>query len=570
MRIRVAIMAFVGLIVFSFPKPVDAAVSNWQKGFSITPVSSTSFSGQSFQDSVITAKATGSNYVTLIVPWYQDSINTSSIYRGWNTPTDAALISAINYIHSQGMKVMLKMHLETADNQWRAYINPSDKNTWFASYSSMLTHYADIGKSNGVEEITIGAELATMSANAYTANWKTMIANVRQRYPGFLTYSANHGGPNEKWDIHFWDSLDYIGIAAYYALATNQANPTIDQLKQSWESWKTNDIQPISTTWNKPVLFTEIGYRSVDGAHYEPWSWWREGAANQTEQARLYNALMGYWNTQSYMQGVSLWEWVDSPNPSDPTGYTPQNKEAQNVVTTWFSQGSATTPTPTPTQTASQLNLTGSLTTNSMQVAASGSGSDLIVDLEIYNSSNQRVFQRFYEHQNLPQNFTTSWTPSTPGTYRLMGGIFNGSWGNLYWNSNIAVINTNATSPTPTQTLTPTPVVSTAPSPTPGTQVNSQVEIWWPGNGISVSGVQPFKGLLSNNPVSAYQLYWQVDQGVLNSMSVSNQDYPHYESQVDVSNWNWRGDGPYTVKFTAKSDTGTILGEKSIVININH
>ena len=65
-----------------------------------------------------------------------------------------------------------------------------------------------------------------------------MIAGVRQRFDGKLTYGANWGGSDaiEEWThVPFWDALDYIGIAAdlrralkTYVDANGRGEPAVD------------------------------------------------------------------------------------------------------------------------------------------------------------------------------------------------------------------------------------------------------------------------------------------------------------------------------------------------------
>lgn len=66
-----------------------------------------------------------------------------------------------------------------------------------------------------------------------------------------------------------------------------------------------------------------------------------------------------------------------------------------------------------------------------------------------------------------------------------------------------------------------------------------------------MSGVQPFKALVTNLAVSQYTMHWQVDGGGLVLMPDNAQDYPHKEVSVDLSGWNWHGSGPYSVNFVA-------------------
>ena len=106
-------------------------------------------------------------------------------------------------------------------------------------------------------------------------------------------------------------------------------------------------------------------------------------------------------------------------------------------------------------------------------------------------------------------------------------------------------------------------------SATPVATGQGTVSIWWPTNGARLTGVQPFKARLSSMGLSEYRMYWQVDGGRLNPMSDSTVDGPHKEARVDVTNWAWRGTGPYVVNFVAKPKRGNkTLAQKSVTIYI--
>jgi hypothetical protein len=143
---------------------LEAAVSDWQQGMSIYPNSSTDFGSENYKASIRAMKRLGLSHVTLIVPYYQKERDDSDIHAGANTPSDDALTNAINYAHSQGLKVMLKPHLDLEFRMWRAYIKAKDRDAWYRSYSSMLNHLGDIAERTNVEGICIGTELITMAS----------------------------------------------------------------------------------------------------------------------------------------------------------------------------------------------------------------------------------------------------------------------------------------------------------------------------------------------------------------------------------------------------------------------
>ena len=542
------------------PLSAKAAVTDWQKGGSISPLWDGEFGTDTFKQSIDKLSAANANYVSLIIPLYQSNTGSTDIQKGGNTPTDESLISAITYAHSKGLKVMLKPHLETYTYEWRAYINPQNRSEWFLNYGNMMSHYAQLAKDYGVEDFCIGAELISMasaSVNSTNAqNWKDLITKVRGIYPGKLTYSANWGPSgfvDEKNNIQFWDSLDYIGIAAYFNLYSG--SDSVSEIKSIWNNYL-GDVQNLSQKWNKNVVFTEVGYKSIDGARYEPWNYGRTGPPDLEEQANLYEALFSYWSDKNFMQGVQLWEWKSDPaaGGQNNTDYTPQNKTAESVMTQWFGQSSpppapvadpdfqvSASAAPNPIKPVENTQITTLIKNNG------GATGNIIVDIEIYNSANQKVFQNIRTGQNFmqgqTQTYSTAWTPPQNGNYKLKIGIFNNDWSRLYrWEDNALNLSTG--------------------------DAADNLDIWWPSNGATISGTQPFKALVTNLDVSQYSMYWQVDGRALNPMPTNTTDYPHKEASVDVSGWNWNGTGPYTINFVAKDGNENVIAQRSIQVNI--
>jgi hypothetical protein len=454
--------ALVSLLLFTLlfnPALVSAAVSDWQQGGSINATTSGDFSSESFRQSLRDLVAIGANYATLIIPYYQSNIYSTDIQRGWNTPTDESLVSATQYAHSLGLKVMFKIHIDTYDYQWRANINPSDRATWFNKYEAMLVHYANLAKNNGVEEFCIGAETISMTSEGMNSSntfyWNRMIASVRNIYSGKLTYSSQRteGGPghafDEQYGIKFWDKLDYLGISGYFPIATWTNNPTKQEVINAWSTIEQTKILPFQQMYNKPVIFTEIGYRSLYGANREPWEYNRQDTPSSQVQSALYDGLMEFWNNKSYFQGIHMWDWESNPNAGgeNTTSFTPQNKSTEEILAKWFKDGS---PVPNPGVPAS-VTITGdvspvpSYVNEQLQlkttIKTTTNISNAIVDIEVYNSNDQKIHQHFLSNQNLvagaDNNFTANWTPNATGQYKLKVGVFNSNWSQVYkWEAN--------------------------------------------------------------------------------------------------------------------------------------
>lgn len=105
--------------------------------------------------------------------------------------------------------------------------------------------------------------------------------------------------------------------------------------------------------------------------------------------------------------------------------------------------------------------------------------------------------------------------------------------------------------------------------PPPPPPAPSTISIWWPTNNAVVTGTAPFKARIGSLALSDYKMYWQVDGDRLNLMGDSWVDAPHKEALVDVSTWYWRGNGPYTITFVAKSSkTNKVIATSSVAIYI--
>jgi hypothetical protein len=580
--------------------PAHAAVSNWQNGFNMVPQSPTDFGSDTFKQSLQNMRATGANTVSLVVPYYQSNTGSTDIAPGSNTPTDASLALAIDYAHTLGLSVTLKFHDESYDGSWRAYINPNDRTTWFQNYGNTLAHVAGIAAAHHAEMVVIGTEMVSMTASnlnsTNTQNWVNMITRIRAVYGGKLTYSANSDSNadsaflNEKKYIGFWPNLDYVGLSAYYNL--NSGDNSVNSLMSQWDYWNTNDIRPFSQTVNKPILFIEIGYRSLTNAHQDPWNWQRGGSEDQTEQANDYQALLQYWNNYSYIGGAYWWDWSTNPNAGwGGTDYTPQHKQAEQIAKNWFTNpNTPTNPNPqqAPAFTSTANSNPGSPTVGGMaavtaSVTDTGAAmSDGIVDVEIYDHNSARVYQQYFANQNIAsgevRNYTVNWTPASADTYTVMVGEFNNDWSKAYgWNSSAATITVGgqngynpqpapAPQPQPAPAPNPQPAPAPNPAPAPAPSGNQTTEVWWPSDGSTVVGVQPFKAMVQNISTTQYQMWWQVDGGQLNQMADSSQDYPHKEALVDVSGWHWQGSGPYTITFVSKDSGGHVISQKSVSI----
>ncbi len=249
-----------------------AAAAPAYQGMSYTSFGQNALATSGSDQSLTNMSIVGVDTVAINFWWFQDTVASNSMGEDFSrySSTIASVEHAIDTAHGLGMKVLLKPMLDVKDGTWRAYINPANKDQWFANYTNFLGTFADIAQAKGVELYSIGCEMNTMEIAANNGRWTNLIDNMRSRYDGQLTYSANWGAIENNVggyaNVPWWNQLDYVGIDAYFPLS-NVNNPTPAQLTanatalaDNIESWRGANVP------TKQVLFTEIGYRSLDGA----------------------------------------------------------------------------------------------------------------------------------------------------------------------------------------------------------------------------------------------------------------------------------------------------------------
>lgn len=321
------------------PQPFPA---DFMKGISYESRQSGDFSSpdseQTLRDIIV---PTGANWVAVIVTCFQDTIASTEIdcSRPVNA-TDDDVRAAIQQAHAQGLKVMLKPHVDPRhlpdSHTGRFSINfGSDDEKWaqwFASYTRFITHYAALAQETGAEYFTIGTELEGTVGRA--AEWREIIRQIRALYSGPITYAALTYF--EPLQVNWWDQLDAIGIDAYYAL-TLTTSPTTEQMEFGWTP-NLAYLSLMESTWHKPIIITEVGYMSVNGTNILPGDWSLQGDIDLQEQADAYQALFDSLQGQPWWHGVFWWAVSTDPNQggAQDRGYSFHGKPAEQVLKRYF------------------------------------------------------------------------------------------------------------------------------------------------------------------------------------------------------------------------------------------
>lgn len=300
-------------------------------------------------DSVLDALvATGVDWIALVPFGWQPRFDTPEVrLRTTNArwgETDAGLSEIIARARERGIRTLIKPHiwlLEEVPGQWRGTIGfdtGAHWQAWEADYRAFIMHYATLAQSQGAHMLSVGVELHR-AVSERPDFWRSLIDDVRQAYDGPLTYGANWDG--EMAAVRFWDRLDYLGVHAYFPL-TNRQDASVADLERGWRT-HLRTIESLCATWDRPILFTEVGYRSIAGAAVQPWNFRVRSAVDAQEQADAYEALFRTFWERDWFAGLFLWEWdadiSATADLSDDDDYTPQTKPAQAVMARWFGGG---------------------------------------------------------------------------------------------------------------------------------------------------------------------------------------------------------------------------------------
>ncbi len=249
-------------------------------------------------------------------------------------------VDQITLARQQGFKVMVKPHIwmhAPSDGKWRSDIYPSDGDwlQWQTSYRDFIMRWAAVAEEAGAELLCVGTELTRLTAER-PAFWRSLIKEVRLVYSGQLTYAANWYEEYEA--ISFWDDLDYIGVQAYFPLGKDTL-PSLDYLKDQWQP-HIDALGEVSHRFQKPLLFTEVGYKSTADATARPWEWVDYGSTvavpvSEETQAIAYQAVFETVWLEPWFAGIHLWQWrTDDRDSGDKRmiDFTPKGKLAMGVI----------------------------------------------------------------------------------------------------------------------------------------------------------------------------------------------------------------------------------------------
>jgi len=253
--------------------------------------------------------------------------------RVWET--DESLAAVTKQAHDLGIKVLLKPHIWGRGELDMSAWSDAEWAAWFAAYTKFIEHYAAIARDAKVDAFSIGNEQKV--ASLHEKEWRKIIAGVRAIYRGPLTYGANF---DEVFDVRFWDALDFIGVSAYFPLVAD-AKPSRETLVRAWQPVVAK-LAKLSKDTKRAIVFTEIGYRSSDGAAWRQWEIARDAPANPEAQRAAYEAFFEAVWPQPWLAGAYPWKWYSYPDHVHrENDYELEGKPAEDVVRRFYSRSAS-------------------------------------------------------------------------------------------------------------------------------------------------------------------------------------------------------------------------------------
>ena len=86
----------------------------------------------------------------------------------------------------------------------------------------------------------------------------------------------------------------------------------------------------------KPLIITELGYPTLDGANVYPWDRkTRQVPIDLEEQRRCYEAFARAFADGGPLAGIYFWIWF-GPGGANDSGFSPKNKPAEGVIKAFY------------------------------------------------------------------------------------------------------------------------------------------------------------------------------------------------------------------------------------------
>jgi hypothetical protein len=305
----------------------EPAFDRQYDGFNVIVAAGHPFGSESEKLALANARELGAKAIAIVPFVWQSGSTSPDLIRGKDM-TDEELRLAIRDAHALGLAVLLKPHVWVPQS-WAGTVAMNSEDAWqawFANYQRELERFACIAGEEGAEALAIGTEL---DETTQRPEWHALIGSVRGLYPGRVLYVAHNVEGAEA--VPFWDRLDFISVSLYPPLGNDDDRGyRLNVMRDSADR-----LDALAALTKKPIVVSEIGLRSAEGAAAKPWesAEERDAAPDPELQASVLADWLAVLDRPS-IKGVLIWRWLTDPNgggPSD-TDFTVQGKPAEHAL----------------------------------------------------------------------------------------------------------------------------------------------------------------------------------------------------------------------------------------------
>jgi hypothetical protein len=314
------------------------------RGVTIGPIESAlhpdrGYGSAPFERTLLEAKRLGATWVSL-TPFARvfdrASTGISLSFEAPFADNRRAITRAVRQAHALGLRVLIVPHLWVESGEWRGELDPGSDAAWDAwshNYRAFLLTWAEVARDAQADMLAVGVELRSWLTTAHAQSFAPILHDVRQIYPGLLTYAGN-------WDdieqTVILGELDVIGLNAFFPLA-DQDGASFEQLAEGGRRVRER-LQKLAEFWQKPVFFNEFGYTTRPNAAIRPWEWpdkMSHVLPDQAAQADGYRALLSAFVAEPWFAGFFVWRLYADPDDLSQEaewGFSPRGKQAELVL----------------------------------------------------------------------------------------------------------------------------------------------------------------------------------------------------------------------------------------------
>jgi len=281
--------------------------------------------------------ALGANSVALVIPLRLPALESDAFYT-YALPSVETMTSLVAEAHRRQLQVVVVPHVWIDGGRWRGDIvrRGAAADRFFAAYGRHAGRIADAAEAACADAFSVGVELKALTAEPrHAERFSRLIGDLRRRFGGVLTYSANW---DEAAQVRFWGDLDLISVNGFYPL-TSSATPSAEELARGAAEMLAA-LEALAVAQERPVLLIEVGYKACTDNAREPWVW-PQGPAQPVDEAaqeRSYRAVVDALRGAPRVVGALFWlaptgtDLASAPAFEPRWGFSPLGKRAEVVV----------------------------------------------------------------------------------------------------------------------------------------------------------------------------------------------------------------------------------------------